>query len=79
MESPPNPDRLTSLASQDRLVDYLVKKAHSEGAFDNLPGAGKPIPDLEEPYDELWWAKKLLEREGLKDLFKQDRDTQANS
>ena len=51
---------------RETFIDYLVKKAKADGAFDNLPGAGKPIADLEEPYDELWWAKKLIEREDLK-------------
>ena len=53
-------------------VDYLVKKAKADGAFDNLPGAGQPIADLEEPYDELWWAKKLIEREELKKIFREE-------
>jgi hypothetical protein len=32
------------------------------GQFDDLPGAGKPIPDLAEPHDELWWVRKWLAR-----------------
>ena len=35
------------------------------GAFDDLPGAGRPIPDLDKPYDELWWVKQKLRRENL--------------
>jgi hypothetical protein len=35
------------------------------GEFDNLPGAGKPIPDLDKPHDELWWVKQKLRREHL--------------
>ena len=45
---------------RETFVDYLVKKATADGAFENLPGEGKPIADLDEPYDELWWAKKLI-------------------
>ena len=33
------------------------------GDFDDLPGAGKPIPDLGESHDPNWWLKKLVERE----------------
>jgi hypothetical protein len=35
------------------------------GAFDNLPGAGRPIPNLGQEYDPLWWVKQLVQREQL--------------
>jgi len=34
-----------------------------EGAFDNLPGTGKPLPSFGQEYDPLWWQKKLVKRE----------------
>jgi hypothetical protein len=34
-----------------------------EGAFDNLPGAGKPLPNFGQEYDPLWWHKQLVKRE----------------
>jgi len=40
-----------------------IRQAQEEGAFENLPGAGKPLPDLEESYDPDWWVKKLIRRE----------------
>ncbi len=46
-------------------VDQQIRRAEAEGAFDDLPGAGKPIPDLHKPYDELWWLRQLMQREGL--------------
>lgn len=46
-------------------VDELVAKAQREGAFDNLPGAGKPLKDLDKPYEEDWWLREFLEREQL--------------
>jgi len=46
-------------------VDVLLRRAMEEGKFDNLPGAGKPLPDLDEPYDENWWLKKLVKRESI--------------
>ena len=58
---------------RETFVDYLMKKAEADGAFEDLPGAGKPIEDLDEPYDELWWAKKLIEREELKKIFHESR------
>jgi hypothetical protein len=46
-------------------LDRQVREAQERGEFDNLPGAGKPIPDLDKPFDELWWVKDKLHREGL--------------
>ena len=46
-------------------VDRKIREARERGEFDNLPGAGKPIPDLGKTHDELWWVKRLLKREGL--------------
>ncbi|MGW1608895.1 DnaJ family domain-containing protein [Streptomyces sp. NPDC002285] len=43
-----------------------IHDAQSRGDFDRLPGTGKPLPnDLEAPYDELWWIKRKMAREGL--------------
>jgi hypothetical protein len=36
-----------------------------KGAFDNLAGAGKPLPNLDQEYDPLWWVKQLVQREQL--------------
>jgi hypothetical protein len=46
-------------------IDKQIREAADRGAFDNLPGAGKPIPGHGEPDDELWWVKQYLRREGL--------------
>jgi Domain of unknown function (DUF1992) len=46
-------------------VERQIQEAMERGEFDNLPGAGKPIPDLDEPHDELWWVKQKLRRERL--------------
>ena len=51
--------------SFDSWIDQLIKRAQEEGDFDNLPGAGKPLPDLEEVYDPSWWVKKLVRRERI--------------
>jgi Domain of unknown function (DUF1992) len=40
-----------------------IHRARADGAFDNLAGAGKPLPDLEGGYDPDWWVKKLVQRE----------------
>lgn len=46
-------------------VDRAIREAAERGAFDNLPGAGKPLPLLDGPDDELWWVRRYVEREGL--------------
>ena len=46
-------------------IDRLVREAEERGEFDDLPGAGKPIPDLDQPYDEDWWLKQKVRREGF--------------
>jgi hypothetical protein len=48
---------------QARWVDLQVQKAIERGEFDDLPGAGKPLPPLDD--DPNWWLKKLIERERI--------------
>ncbi len=37
--------------------------AREEGLFDNLAGAGKPIPDLDQERPPGWWAERWVEQE----------------
>jgi hypothetical protein len=46
-------------------VERQIREATERGEFDHLPGAGKPIPDLDKPHDELWWVKQKLRRENF--------------
>jgi Domain of unknown function (DUF1992) len=46
-------------------VERQIREATERGEFDNLPGAGKPIADLDKPHDELWWIRDKLRRENL--------------
>jgi hypothetical protein len=46
-------------------IDRQIRQAAERGDFENLPGAGKPLPDLDRPHDELWWVKDKLRRENL--------------
>jgi hypothetical protein len=46
-------------------VERQIREATERGAFDDLPGAGKPIADLDEPHDELWWVRRKLRQEQL--------------
>ncbi len=47
------------------VVDAQIRAAEERGAFDNLAGAGKPIPGLMEPDDPMWWIKGFVKREGV--------------
>jgi hypothetical protein len=53
------------LANQAQWVELQVQQAMRRGEFDDLPGSGKPIPDLDAPYDPDWWLKRLIERERI--------------
>jgi len=46
-------------------VERQVREAIERGEFDNLPGAGRPLPGINGREDENWWVKGLLEREQL--------------
>jgi len=46
-------------------VERQIREAQERGEFDNLPGAGKPLPDLGDPNDESWWVRRMIERENL--------------
>jgi Domain of unknown function (DUF1992) len=49
--------------SWETWIDAQIRVATEAGAFDNLPGAGKPLPNLDEVYDPDWWVKQLVKRE----------------
>ena len=46
-------------------VDRQIREAQERGEFDNLRGAGRPIPGVAGPPDPNWWVKGLMEREQL--------------
>ena len=46
-------------------IDRQIREAQERGEFDDLPGKGKPIADIDQPYDEMWWVKQMLRRENL--------------
>ncbi|KAB7743564.1 DUF1992 domain-containing protein [Nostocoides sp. F2B08] len=46
-------------------ADRAIREAMERGEFDDLPGAGKPLTNLGDPDDALWWVRRLAEREHL--------------
>jgi hypothetical protein len=49
-------------------IDRQIRVGMENGAFDELPGRGKPMRDLDRPRDEMWWVKDKLRREQLTHL-----------
>ena len=46
-------------------VEKLIREAQERGEFDDLPGAGKPLPRMGEVDDPMWWVRQLADREHL--------------
>src|ERR1700712_383472 len=44
-------------------IELQIRSAERSGAFENLPGAGKPIPGRGQPQHELAWVANYLRRE----------------
>lgn len=56
MPLPGSPERFESH------VDRVIREAMERGEFEDLPGAGKPIPGAGTKDDELWWVRRWLRR-----------------
>jgi hypothetical protein len=46
-------------------IDRQIREAEDRGEFDNLPGAGKPLPGAGQLDHENWWLDSYLQREGV--------------
>jgi len=45
-------------------VERQIREAQERGDFDDLPGTGKPIPNLDRPFTAERWAVDWITREG---------------
>jgi DnaJ homologue, subfamily C, member 28, conserved domain len=45
-------------------VERAIREAQERGEFDDLPGAGRPLP-MRDTDDPMWWVRQLAEREQL--------------
>jgi hypothetical protein len=52
-------------ASWETWIEMQIRVAREQGAFDNLPGTGKPLPNLDHDYDLSVWVRQLVQREQL--------------
>ncbi|MEU3655656.1 DUF1992 domain-containing protein [Streptomyces sp. NPDC032161] len=46
-------------------VDKQILESEQRDDISRLPGFGRPIDGLAAPYDEDWWIKRKLRREGV--------------
>jgi hypothetical protein len=46
-------------------IDQQISEATERGAFDDLPGAGKPLPRRPESDDGQAWIRDYVRREGI--------------
>jgi hypothetical protein len=44
-------------------IERVIREAQAEGKFNDVPGTGRPIPDIDQPYDPAWWARRWVRRE----------------
>jgi hypothetical protein len=58
-------ERKPAGTSWESWTEAQIRVAMEAGAFDNLPGAGKPLPNLDQEYDPLWWVKQFVQREQI--------------
>ena len=65
MSTPPLPNRKPSGMSWETFAERRIREAMQAGEFDNLAGAGKPIPGIDDPPDPDWWIKQKLKNEEL--------------
>lgn len=59
--------RESRLDKIESLIDEQIRAAQAEGAFDNLPGQGKPLPkDPSEAHaGEHWMSNRVLKQAGF--------------
>lgn len=63
MEGESTPARKPPGVSWERWIERQISEAIDRGDFDHLPGAGRPIRDLDARRDESAWIRDKLRRE----------------
>jgi Domain of unknown function (DUF1992) len=51
--------------SWESWIDKQIREAMDRGDFDDLPGKGKPLPDIDRPRDDMWWVRRKLRDEDI--------------
>ena len=58
-------ERKPAGVSWESWVEGQIRQGMERGEFDDLPGAGKPLRNIDQPHDEMWWLKEKLQRESV--------------
>lgn len=58
-------ERKPAGVSFETWVDQQIRESEQRGDISRLPGFGKPLEGLDRPYDEAWWIKAKMRREGM--------------
>jgi hypothetical protein len=56
------PDEVAAPVLRDP-VEKKIVEAMADGSWDDLPGTGKPIPDIDGEYRPGWWAQRWVEQQ----------------
>jgi len=67
-EAEPAVSAAPTAADRAAYVETAIQQAIRRGEFDNLPGAGKPLPGLNGRHDPDWWIRRKIETEQLTGL-----------
>ncbi|NIA25109.1 MAG: DUF1992 domain-containing protein [Gammaproteobacteria bacterium] len=51
----------------ESVAEREIREAMERGEFDDLEGAGRPIPGLDGNYDPAWWARTWVRRARAQD------------
>lgn len=57
-----------TMDQRSHVIENAIQQAIRRGDFDDLPGAGKPLPGLTGTHDPDWWIRRKIEREQLTGL-----------
>jgi len=58
-------ERKPAGVSWESWVEGQIREARERGEFDDLPGAGNPLPNIDQPHDDMWWLREKLRRESV--------------
>jgi hypothetical protein len=70
---PVEPSPLEATTQYVDPVERAIRDAIARGEFDNLPGTGKPLPDVDRQYDPDWWARRHLDEVRAQDAADEAR------
>lgn len=59
----------------ESLAERRIREAAERGEFDDLPGAGQPLPGLTGTYEPNWWVKEWIRRTSLEETVAEVRNT----